>query len=136
MGVQSSHLHIYLDGVDPTNHLIGKANICFELIIHNKIANIYGDASIYNDKTNPVELDEHGNPVTPYKNRASEMLKDVVAALNGRMVNGVGVLQFNRQFHNSHEAKSTLWKNRKFFGYKVVMGTMISGVSQDDECGY
>ena len=66
---QSSHLHIYVYGINPMSHITGKVHVGFECIIHNKISNIYGDASEYNPNTNPVELDDNGNPVIEYKSR-------------------------------------------------------------------
>ena len=133
---QCSMLHIYLYGINPSNHIQGKVHLCFECIIHNKISNIYGDASEYNEQTNPVELDENGDPLIPYKSRATEMLKSVVAALNGEMVNGVGVLQFNETLSPYDTAKASLWNGRNFFGHRVIMSTLMSGVSENSDCGY
>lgn len=133
---QSSHLHIYVYGINPMSHITGKVHVCFECIIHNKISNIYGDASEYNPNTNPVELDDNGNPVIEYKSRATEMLKDIIAALNGEMVNAVGVLQFNEDLSPYDTAKAALWNRKNFFGYRIIMTSLISGVSEDSECGY
>ena len=133
---QSSHLHIYVYGINPMSHITGKVHVCFECIIHNKISNIYGDASEYNPNTNPVELDDNGNPVIEYKSRATEMLKDIIAALNGEMVNAIGVLQFNEELSPYDTAKATLWNGKNFFGYRIIMTSLISGVSEDSECGY
>lgn len=133
---QSSHLHIYVYGINPMSHLTGKVHVCFECIIHNKISNIYGDASEYNPQTNPVELDSNGNPVTLYKSRATEMLKDIIASLNGEMINGIGVLQFNEELSPYDTAKAALWNSKNFFGYRVIMSTLLSGVSEDSETGY
>lgn len=133
---QSSHLHIYVYGINPMSHITGKVHVCFECIIHNKISNIYGDASEYNPNTNPVELDDNGNPVIEYKSRATEMLKDIIAALNGEMVNAVGALQFNEELSPYDTAKAALWNGKNFFGYRIIMTSLISGVSEDSECGY
>ena len=133
---QSSHLHIYVYGINPMSHITGKVHVCFECIIHNKISNIYGDASEYNPNTNPVELDDNGNPVIEYKSRATEMLKDIIAALNGEMINTIGVLQFNEDLSPYDTAKAALWNRKNFFGYRIIMTSLISGVSEDSECGY
>lgn len=133
---QSSHLHIYVYGINPMSHITGKVHVCFECIIHNKISNIYGDASEYNPNTNPVELDDNGNPVIEYKSRATEMLKDIIAALNGEMINAIGVLQFNEDLSPYDTAKAALWNRKNFFGYRIIMTSLISGVSEDSECGY
>ena len=132
---QSSHLHVYVNRVIPKNRLTANVEICFELVVHNKIGVIYGDASEFNSESNPVELKD-GAPVILYKNRASEMLKDVVGALNGQMVNGVGMLQFNMELNPEERAASTVWNGKKFYGYKLTMTTIMSGVSQTDDCGW
>lgn len=133
---QSSHLHIYVYGINPMSHITGKVHVCFECIIHNKISNIYGDASEYNPNTNPVELDDNGNPIIEYKSRATEMLKDIIAALNGEMINAIGVLQFNEDLSPYDTAKAALWNRKNFFGYRIIMTSLISGVSENSECGY
>lgn len=132
---QTSHLHIFVNRVFPTNHLTSKVEVCFEIIVHNKIGVIFGDASEFNPESNPVELKD-GQPVILYKNRASEMLKDIVATLNGAMVNGVGMFQFNMELSPEERASSTVWNGKKFYGYKLTMSTIMSGVSQTDDCGW
>ena len=133
---QCSLLHIYVYGINPQSHITGKVHVCFECITHNKISNIYGDASEYNDESNPVELDKNGEPITLYKNRVTEMLKNVIASLNGEMVNGVGVLQFNETLSPYDSAKASLWNGKRFFGYRIIMTTLMSGVSECSNCGY
>ena len=133
---QCSLLHIYVYGLNPMNRMTSKVHVCFECIVHNKISNIFGDASEYNPQTNPVELDSSGETITPYKSRATEMLKDVVAALNGQMVNGIGTLQFNESLSPYDAAKASLWNAKSFFGYRIIMTTILSGVSECSDCGY
>lgn len=90
---QCAHLHIYVGAVLPENHITSKVNIVLETIVHNKISNIFGQATgEENTIINPVELDENGNPKILFKNRETVMLKSILAALNGKMVNGVGML--------------------------------------------
>ena len=132
---QSSHLHVYVNRIDPIDHLRAKVCINIEIIVHHKISILYGDASAYNDQTNPVELDENKEPIILYKNRASELLKDCIADLNGQMVNGVGVLQFNQKNSFNNYAQMNLWNGKKFFGYTISMSTQLSGVSPDSSCG-
>lgn len=135
--VQSSHLHIYVYSVIPQNHIISTVNIGIETIVHNKISNIYGDASLYNSQSNPSELGPNGEPIIIYKSRASELLKCVLAALNGSFVAGVGTLQFNSQLTGSEsKAKMSLWNGKKFFGHMTILSTMMSGASVTPGCGY
>lgn len=134
---QSSHLHIYVYSVFPQNHLLSTVNVGIETIVHNKIANMYGDASLYSSTTNPSELGPDGQPTIIYKSRASELLKCVLASLNGYFVAGVGMLQFNSQLTGSEsKAKMSLWNGKKFFGHMTVLSTQMSGVSNTPGCGY
>lgn len=134
---QCAHLHIYVGGIYPENHISSKVNIVFETIVHNKISNIYGQAT-GNDLTvvNPIELDENELPKILYKNRETAMLKSVIADLNGRNVNGVGMLQFNSQLSSNDFSKPYLWNNRSFYGHATTLTTIMSGVSKDSMCGY
>lgn len=134
--LQSSHLHIYVYSVFPLNHLESTVNIGIETIVHNKIANIYGDASLYSSNTNPSELGPDGQPIIIYKSRASELLKCVLASLNGYFVAGVGTLQFNSKLTGSEsKAKMSLWNGKKFFGHMTILSTILSGVSGTPDCG-
>lgn len=153
---QSSHLHIYVSGLTPQNHLLSSVEIGIETIVHNKISNILGEAmdletlrAVREDEekagdeiltswlsTNPVELDEEGNLVVPYKNRATVMLKSVLADLNGAFIKGIGVLQFNSQLNTLDVSKQKLWNSRNFYGHSTVMSTLIAGDSSVSGCGY
>lgn len=133
---QSSHLHIYIHSVVPKDHLISTVNIGIETIVHNKISNIQGDAAMYNPDTNPSEMGNNGQPKIILKNRASVMLKCVLAALNGSFVAGVGTLQFNTTMSSYDNAKLSLWNGKKFFGYSIVMSTLLGGISKTPECRY
>ena len=153
---QSSHLHIYVNSVSPKNHLSAVVNIGVETIVHNKISNILGEAvdfetlqsireseSNKGDKiltsyfaTNPVELDKEGNLLVPYKNRATVMLKSVLAELNGIFVKGIGVLQFNSELSVNDVSRQYLWNNRNFYGHSTIISTLLAGDSDKSECGY
>lgn len=132
---QSSHLHIYIHSVVPKNHLISTVNVGIETIVHNKISNIQGDAAMYNPDANPSEMGNNGQPEIILKNRASVMLKCVLAALNGSFVAGVGTFQFNSEVSPYDNSKMSLWNGKKFFGFSSVMSTFLSGVSTTPECG-
>lgn len=134
---QCSHIHIYVGPIQPDNNITSKVNIVIETIVHNKISNIMGEATGDDmDNVNPVELSDDETPITLFKNRETVMLKSIIADLNGRMVNGVGVLQFNRDLSQYDVSKPYLWNNRSFYGHSTTMTTIISGVSEDSVCGY
>lgn len=146
---QSSHLHIFVSTVEPKNHLTAVVNITVETIIHNKIANIIGEADpealIKNDDgssnncdmaTNPAEVDPEGDLLVQYKNRATVFLKSILAEFNGTFVNGVGKLQFNEEMSPYGIAQQYLWNNRNFFGHSTVFSTLMSGASESAHNGY
>ena len=145
--VQSSLLHIYVDGIEPKNHLRAVVNVGFETIVHNKISNIIGDAAngpqegtiggeCNMGKTNPSEFDSDGEPFILYKSRATILLKSIIAEFNGVYVNGVGMLQFNRELSALAQSTKNLWNSRKFYGHTTIMSTQMSGVSNDNGVGY
>lgn len=133
---QTSHLHVYIHSIAPQNHISSTVNIGFECIVHNKISNIIGDANILNPVSNPSEFGEDGDIIVRYKSRAEVMLKSVLAELNGQFIAGVGTLQFNSKLSEEDKSKMSLWNNRKFFGYSIVMSTLMSGASADSNCSY
>ena len=89
---QGAHLHIYIRNVAPMSHITSTVSVGFELIVHNKINNIFGDADEDNPMSNPSELADGGEPIIIYKSRATTMLKSLLSALNGEFVAGVGTL--------------------------------------------
>ena len=144
---ESSHLHVYVQSIIPTNHLTSKVNICLETIVHTKLSNILGQAQMGLPNTNPVEFnnnnyelneDEQGMPWSyiSFKNRETTMLKCVLAGLNGEQVNGVGMLQFNAELSPYDASKLYLWNGRNFYGHSTILTTLLSGVSDNSRCGY
>lgn len=146
---QSSHLHIFVDTIEPKNHLTAVVNISVETIIHNKISNIFGEAdpeklitsadgknNNCDMGTNPVEVNKNGEITVPYKSRATVFLKSVLAEFNGVFVNGVGKLQFNEQMSPYGISRQYLWNRRNFFGHSTVFSTFLSGTSESPYCGF
>ena len=121
---QCSQIRVYIDSVTPVNHLTSSVGVAVEVIIHNKIANIINN--IYNEEdepNNPTEL----HPLVAYKNRSTVLLRNILALLNGADVAGVGKLQFNSQLNRYSQALLGKWNNRNFFGYKALLGCLMSG---------
>lgn len=134
---QSSRLDVYVSRVSPTNYVSSKVDITIEIIVHNKINNIYGDADDdENPLTNPTETDEDGNILTPSKSRATTMLKCVSAILNGAHIDGVGTLQLNEEVSPYCGARSYVWNNRNYFGYSVTFSTIMGQVSDNPKLGW
>lgn len=133
---QSSRLDIFVDQILPTNHVSSQVNICIEVLVHNKIANIYGDAEEDNINTNPSELGPEGEILIPSKSRATTLLKSVLAELNGCFVAGVGDLQCNSKMNPYSRVQKYVWNNHAYFGYAITFCTLMSGVSDTPMVGY
>ena len=61
-------------------------------------------------------------------NKWNIMLKTILATLNGANVEGVGVLQFNKELSDKCQAEMKLSNNRNFYGYSVVLSCQMSGI--------
>lgn len=141
---EGSRLDIFVDDIIPANHLSSTVLVGIELIVHNKIVNIYSDADEENQQTNPSELitlvNEEGEevvePLIRVKSRPSTMLKSTLAELNGVFVAGIGQLQLNAKMNIKCGVKRTMWNNRAYIGYSLVFATLMSGVSENPEYGY
>ena len=119
----------------------GRAGYCHvqpgeELCYHAHMHALPVNANLKEKLFGNDELDEDGNPVIIYKNRASTMLKSILADINGQMVAGVGMLQFNTQLHAEDVARMSLWNARKFYGFSTIVSTLLSGASTTSGCGY
>lgn len=134
--IQTSRLDVFVDRIFPTNHIQSQVNICVEVLVHNKITNIYGDAEEGNPTSNPSELSEEGDILIPSKSRATTMLKSVLAELNGSFVAGVGDLQLNSKMNAYSGVQKYVWNNHAYFGYAITFCTLMSGVSDNSDIGY
>lgn len=124
--VKSSILRIYIDSVVPENHLVSKVNIGFDLISNNKINNLYNDEN--DEFENPDKYKPNAESVM-LKSRNSVLLRNLLSELNGKEIEGVGVLQFNQDVSMFSQARLGFFNNQNYSGYKVLMACMQSGVS-------
>lgn len=122
---QCSLMRIYIDSIVPINHLTSIVNVGIDLITHNKINNLYNDAS--DEIENPENYNPTENEIV-IKSRKTAFLKNILAELNGANIAGVGQLQFNRELSFFSQAKLGLFNNRDYTGYKVIFACMQSGV--------
>lgn len=123
--VESSILRIYVDNLIPKNHLYSTVNIGFEIISHNKISNVYNDAS------DEIEQERIYRPIEKevyIKDRNTVLLKSLLSALNGADVSGVGVLQFNSKESPFDNAKYGIFNNKNYSGFRLIMSCGMSGV--------
>jgi hypothetical protein len=117
-----SVIKVYMYSVQPVNHLVSTVNIGIDILTHNKISNVYNDESDILDGGREVEEN------ISTKNRNAVMLKAILATLNGADVEGVGVLQFNKELSDKCQAEMKLSNNRNFYGYTVVLSCQTSGI--------
>ena len=117
-----SIIKIYLYSIQPVNHLLSTVNIGIDIITHNKISNVYNDESDVLDGGREVEEN------ISTKNRNVIILKAILATLNGADIEGVGVLQFNKELSDKCQAEMKLSNNRNFYGYTVVLSCQMSGI--------
>lgn len=133
---QSARLDIFVEGINPDTHLLSTVIVGFEILVHNKITNILGDADSSISTSNPSELTNGGDLLIPIKNRATTMLKSLLAVLNGKNVNGVGYLQHNNAKNMGIDTQFKMWNNKGYFGFHVKMFTLMSGISESSNDGY
>lgn len=117
-----SLIKVYIHSIEPTNHLVSKVNVGIDILSHNKLSNVYNDDGDTLDGGREVEED------IPVKNRNSVILRSLLSLLNGAIIEGVGVLQFNMEMTEKSKAEMRLTNNRNFYGYTMVMTCEMSGV--------
>lgn len=124
--VKSSILRIYIDSVVPTNNVISVVNIGIDIISNSKLSNVYNDAN--DELENPKGYVSIENEIM-LKSRSDVLLKNILAELNGKDIQGVGQLVFTHELSPFNQAKLGFFNNKNYFGYKLVMSCMQSGVS-------
>ena len=64
----------------------------------------------------------------PVKNRNTVILQALLSLLNGAIIEGVGVLQFNMEMTKKCNAEMKLTNNKNFYGYSLVLSCEMSAV--------
>ena len=134
---QCSHIHFYIEGLYPTDHLTAKVVVGIETIVHSKISVIAAESD--EDPTaNPNDYTDKDKEerIVLYKNRATVLLKHVLAEFNGLIIDGIGNLQFNRQTSSYSSSTYGLWNNRAYYGHLTKMAVQMAGVSDNSSQGY
>lgn len=123
---QGAVLRVFVERIIPDNHLIAQVNFGVDILVHSKLTNILNPITDDNDEViNVNEL----KPLVQYKNRATTMLKCVLALLNGAYISGIGNLIFSREPNRFVESKLGLMNNRSTYGYRTIFTCQMSGVS-------
>lgn len=133
---QSSRVNIYVDSIEPKNYVVSTVNIAIEVVVHNKINNIYSLPDNGQYDVNPSEYGEDGSPLIYTKSRATTLAKAIIAELNGRGIAGVGMLQLNKELNSESKVVSHVWNNKSYLGFKIVFSTLMSGASDNSAIGY
>lgn len=97
---KQSQLRIEVGEIRPDNYIYGQVNFSLMVIAHNSMS----------------VLDN-------YENRTTRMMQEVIKTLNGKEINGIGKLSFNRMRHESVLAKK-IKINKWFSGYIFFMSVI------------
>lgn len=131
---QCSSIYVYVNGATPINLQESLIDVTIELIVHSKISVINGDGDqLTNPEANPNDSNDKGDIVVTSKNRATVLLKSLLAEFNGLYIDGIGYLEFNSQKSKNCKVNLNLWNSRSFYGYTITFSTGLSGVSDDPE---
>lgn len=96
-----AQLRVYNSMLLPINRVHGVIDFCFEIVVHNKIIAIEGG----------------------YLNRMEVILQQLIGALNGTEIGGVGKFFFNQEGQYTNRAQLMIYNNRNYVGYKLIMST-------------
>ena len=134
---QCAHLHVYIEGIYPRDHLSAQIIVGVETIVHSKISAITAESD--EDPTanpNDYETKEKEKQLVCYKNRATVLLKHVLAELNGLYIDGVGNLEFDRRTSMYCSSTYGLWNNRAYYGHLSKLAVVMSGISESPDLGF
>jgi hypothetical protein len=96
---RQSQIRIYLAGIKPTNYVYGCLDFGIEILSHNKICALDG-----------------------YLDRNVVMLNEIIKTLNGKSIQGLGVLSFDYGKSTNNRANIVTF-NKYFQGYRLLMST-------------
>lgn len=106
---QCSSIYVYVNGIYPNNLQLSTVDVTIELIVHSKISVINGDGDeLTNPDANPNDSTDKGDIVVTSKNRATVLLKSLLAEFNGLYIDGIGFLEFNSEKTKDCKAKLNL----------------------------
>lgn len=140
---QCSSVYVYVDEVHPTDYTRANVIVTVEAVVHSKLSLIYGniedqDGPEAKESTqyNPNDFDKQGHIVVAWKNRATVLLKSIIAELNGLYLDGIGYLFIDPKLDASTGAKLSLWNSRSFYGYTIKFAVKMGNVSDNPDDGF
>ena len=130
-------LSLGLFGASTSGLYSAEVSINVETIVHSQIAVVYGNGDpILNPHANPNDSNEEGDLMAVYKNRATVLIKDIVAEFNGLYLDGVGELGLQSLSDLKSGVESSEWNSKSFFGHRITFTMTVSGVSANPMIGY
>lgn len=145
---QCSSVYVYVDEIHPTEYTRANVIVTVEVVVHSKLSLIQGndeDISDINDdedeakkstQYNPNDFNKQGHIVVAWKNRATVLLKSIIAELNGLYLDGIGYLFIDPKLDSSTGAKLSLWNSRSFYGYTIKFAVKMGNVSNNPGVGF
>ena len=145
---QCSSIYIYVEQVLPIDHLRSTVCVTIETVTHSKVAAVSGDGdpdqnyttiSKSDGKTeivslaNPNDATKEGNIVVAFKNRATVLLKCLLAEFNGLYIDGVGYLQFNMRMPIKCKATMPIYNRRSFYGHSIMFAANMAADSSGSD---
>ena len=140
---QCSSVYVYVDEVHPTDYTRANIIVTVEAVVHSKISLLEGnieendnDEAKKSSQYNPNDFSKQGDIVVAWKNRATVLLKSIIAELNGLYLDGIGYLFIDPKLDASTGAKLSLWNSRSFYGYTIKFAMKMGNVSDDPDIGF
>ena len=128
---QCCSIYIFVSNIRPIDQNRAQVGVTVETVVHSKICAIAGDGDpILNPQANPNDSDEQGNIVVAFKNRATVLLKCILAELNGLYFDGIGYLQFNNKDGVFSKVEMPMWINRRYYGHATTFSMALSGIAE------
>lgn len=143
---QCSSVYVYVDEVSPMDATRANVVVSVEVVVHakNSIVTVPTEHDTENSRIETIDgtpvgtlydndFDKQGNIVVTRKNRATVLLKSVLAELNGLYLDGIGYLQLDKKAAKESKALLSLWNSRSYYGYTIKFGMVLGGVSGNSE---
>ena len=134
---QCASLYIFVDTLKPFDQ--GRSNVIVnvETVVHSKVSIVNGDYAEGKELNNPSDLlDPEEHIVVAFKNRATVLLKCLLAEFNGLYLDGIGYLQFNQKLDIQSGTDMPLFNSRSYYGHSSKFVVTISGVSGKSVFGF
>lgn len=103
MTKECTQLRHYALTINPENRSMSIVDVAFDCITHTKLSDLEG-----------------------CQNRVERMVEEILGTLNGREVDGVGKIFFDSRRAAYDAARNSIFNNRYFYGFQIVMSVNYS----------